>query len=150
MIVILGLIILIVAVVVAVAGVLTNGGSAHQLTDGFSVFGYHVTGSTGTLFLYGLVVGALAVFGLSLLVGAVRRPSRRSRTSRSPHGEHGRPVREPTAERDGAAGPRETGRTDTAPARGSDRPHDDRPAAQDGGRRSRWHLLGLGHRSAPQ
>ncbi|MFE3944938.1 hypothetical protein ACFXPV_24255 [Streptomyces sp. NPDC059118] len=148
MIVILGLIILIVAVVVAVAGVVTNGGSAHQLTDGFSVFGYHVTGSTGTLFLYGLVVGAVAVFGLSLLVAAVRRPSRRSRTVRGPRREHGRSDREPTAERDGAAGPRETGRTDTAPARGSGPPHDDRPAAQDGGRRSRWHLLG--HRSAPQ
>ncbi|MFD5188497.1 hypothetical protein ACFWMU_10160 [Streptomyces sp. NPDC058357] len=74
MIVILGLIVLIVAVVVAVAGVVTNGGSAHQLTDGFSVFGYHVTGSTGTLFLYGLVVGALAMFGLSLLVGACPPP----------------------------------------------------------------------------
>jgi hypothetical protein len=24
------------------------------------VFGYHVTGSTGTLFLYGIVVGAIA------------------------------------------------------------------------------------------
>ncbi|MFJ1816115.1 hypothetical protein [Streptomyces sp. NPDC088139] len=148
MIAILGLIILIVAVVVAVAGVVTNGGSAHQLTDSFSVFGYHVTGSTGTLFLYGLVVGALAVFGLSLLMGAVRRSSRRSRTARSPRHERGRTDREPIAERDGATGPHETGRTDTAPVRGSGPRHDDRPAAQDGGRRSRWHLLG--HRSAPQ
>ncbi|MES9552794.1 MULTISPECIES: hypothetical protein [unclassified Streptomyces] len=148
MIAILGLIILIVAVVVAVAGVVTNGGSAHQLTDGFSVFGYHVTGSTGTLFLYGLVVGALAVFGLSLFMGAVRRSSRRSRTARSPRHERGRTDREPIAERDGATGPHETGRTDTAPVRGSGPRHDDRPAAQDGGRRSRWHLLG--HRSAPQ
>ena len=58
MILIVGLIILVAAVIVGVAGVLTNGGGAHALTSGFSVFGYHVTGSTGALFLYGIVVGA--------------------------------------------------------------------------------------------
>src|SRR5665213_3785890 len=52
MIVILGLIILFVAVIVGVAGVLGNAGGGHELTNEFSVFGYHVTGSTGTLFLY--------------------------------------------------------------------------------------------------
>jgi hypothetical protein len=51
MIVIVGLIILIAAVVIGVAGVLGNGGSGHALTHGFAVFGYHVTGSTGALFL---------------------------------------------------------------------------------------------------
>jgi hypothetical protein len=51
MIVIVGLIILLAAVIVGVAGVLGNGGSGHALTHGFSVFGYHVTGSSGTLFL---------------------------------------------------------------------------------------------------
>jgi hypothetical protein len=39
------------------------------------VFGYHVTGSTGTLFPYGIVVGALAAFGLSMLLTASRRGS---------------------------------------------------------------------------
>ena len=82
MIVIFGLIILIAAVIVGVAGVLTNGGSAHALTHGFSVFGYHVTGSTGTLFLYGIVVGALALFGLTLLLAGARRTSRRGRATR--------------------------------------------------------------------
>jgi hypothetical protein len=82
MIVILGLIILVGAVIVGVAGVLTNGGSTHELTHGFSVFGYHVTGSTGTLFLYGIVVGALALFGLSLLLAGVRHTSRRGRAAR--------------------------------------------------------------------
>ena len=57
MIVIVGLVILIAAVIVGVGGVLANGGSGHALTHGFAVFGYHVTGSTGTLFLYGIVVG---------------------------------------------------------------------------------------------
>ncbi|WP_330294841.1 hypothetical protein [Streptomyces sp. NBC_00503] len=44
MLLVLGLILLIAAVVVGVAGVLTNDGAAHQLTGGFSVFDYHVTG----------------------------------------------------------------------------------------------------------
>jgi hypothetical protein len=50
MIIILGLVILVAAVIVGVTGVLTNGGSGHGLAHGFEVFGYHVTGSTGTLF----------------------------------------------------------------------------------------------------
>jgi hypothetical protein len=82
MIVILGLIILVAAVIVGVAGVLSNAGSAHALTHGFAVFGYHVTGSTGTLFLYGIVVGALAMLGLSLLLAGTRRTSRRGRAAR--------------------------------------------------------------------
>ena len=49
--------------------VLANGGHAHAVTH-FAVFGYHVTGSTGTLFLYGIVVGALALAGLSVLLAA--------------------------------------------------------------------------------
>jgi hypothetical protein len=82
MIVIFGLIILIAAVIVGVAGVLTNGGSTHALSHGFAVFGFHVTGSTGTLFLYGIVVGALALFGLSVLLAGARRTSRRGRAAR--------------------------------------------------------------------
>ena len=79
MIIIIGLVILIAAVVAGVAGVLSNSGSGHPLTHHFAVFGYHVTGSDGTLFLYGIVVGALAVFGLSLLLSGARRTSRRGR-----------------------------------------------------------------------
>ena len=45
------------------AGVLTNAGSGHELTHDFAVFGYRVTGSTGTVFLYGIVVGAIALLG---------------------------------------------------------------------------------------
>ncbi|PTR30347.1 hypothetical protein C8K36_102195 [Rhodococcus sp. OK519] len=83
MIVIIGLIILIAAVVVGVAGVLTNGGSEHALTDDFSVFGYHVTGSTGALLLYGIVIGAVGVLGLSLVLAGARRTSRRGRAARN-------------------------------------------------------------------
>ena len=56
MLVVLGLIILMAAVTVGVAGVLGTAGSEHALTDGFSLFGYHVSGSTGTVFLTGIVV----------------------------------------------------------------------------------------------
>ncbi|MFD5147765.1 CsbD family protein [Streptomyces sp. NPDC058401] len=57
MLVILGFILLIAALVVGVAGVVTSGGGAHGLTGGFSVFGYEITGSTGTPFLDGIAVG---------------------------------------------------------------------------------------------
>src|SRR6476469_2209032 len=80
--VIFGLIVLVAALVAGVAGVLGNGGSGHALTHGFAVFGYHVTGSTGTLFLYGIVVGAIALAGLSLLLAGARRTSRRGRVAR--------------------------------------------------------------------
>jgi hypothetical protein len=82
MFIILGLIILVAAVVVGVAGVVTNHGAGHVLTHRFSVFGYHVNGSTGRLFLYGMVVGAVAVLGLSLLLNGARRTSRRGRVAR--------------------------------------------------------------------
>ncbi|MET9855576.1 hypothetical protein ABZY57_21840 [Streptomyces sp. NPDC006450] len=82
MILILGLILLIAALVLAVAGVMANLGSAHELTNDFSVFGYHVTSSTGALFLYGIAVGATAVLGLALVLAAGRRASRRSRLAR--------------------------------------------------------------------
>jgi hypothetical protein len=82
MFVVLGLVVLVAAVVVGVAGVFNNVGSGHALTHGFSVFGYHVTDSTGVLFLYGIVVGAAAVLGLSLLLAGARRTSRRGRAAR--------------------------------------------------------------------
>ena len=82
MIIIFGLIVLVAALVVGVAGVLSNGGSGHALTHEFAVFGYHVTGSTGTLFLSGIVVGAIAVAGLSLLLAGARRTSRRGSDAR--------------------------------------------------------------------
>lgn len=82
MIVILGLIILVAAVIAGAAGVLGNGGTGHALTHPFAVFGYHVTGSTGTLFLDGIVVGAVAILGLSLLLAGARRASRRGSAAR--------------------------------------------------------------------
>ena len=82
MIIIIGLVILIAAVVAGVAGVLSNSRSGHPLTHPFAAFGYHVTGSAGTLFLYGIVAGALALLGLSLPMAGARRTSGRGREAR--------------------------------------------------------------------
>jgi hypothetical protein len=82
MIVIVGLVVLLVAVIVGFIGVLTNAGAAHPLTENFSVFGYNVTGSTGTLFLFGIVVGAVAMLGLSVLLAGARRTAGRGRDAR--------------------------------------------------------------------
>jgi hypothetical protein len=81
MIIILGLIILVAAVVVGAAGVLGNDGGTHGLAHGFSVLGFHVTGS-GTVFLYGIAVGVIALFGLWLLLAGARRTSRRGSAAR--------------------------------------------------------------------
>jgi hypothetical protein len=81
MIIILGLIILVAAVIVGVAGVLGNGGSAHAVGH-FSLLGYHLTGSAGTLFLAGIVVGAAGLLGLTLLLAGARRTSRRGSAAR--------------------------------------------------------------------
>ena len=82
MIVIVGLVVLLAAVIVGFTGVLTNAGAAHPLTENFSVFGYHVTGSTGTLFLFGIVIGAVGMLGLCVLLAGVRRTARRGRDAR--------------------------------------------------------------------
>jgi hypothetical protein len=82
MIVIVGLVVLLAAVIVGFTGVLTNAGPAHPLTENFSVLGYHVTGSTGTLFLFGIVVGAVAMLGLSVLLAGARRNAGRRRDAR--------------------------------------------------------------------
>jgi hypothetical protein len=82
MFVVIGLILLIAAVVVGVAGVLTNADSAHTLTDDFSILGFHAGGSTGTLFLDGIVVGAIGIIGFGLLLAGARRSSRRGHDAR--------------------------------------------------------------------
>ncbi len=82
MIVIVGLVVLLFAVIVGVVGVLNNAGAAHPLTENFSVLGYHVTGSTGTLFLFGIVIGALAMLGMSVLLAGALRTAGRGRDAR--------------------------------------------------------------------
>src|SRR3954468_625014 len=112
MVIVLGLILLIAAVVVGMAGVLANAGSDHALTDGFAVFGYHVTGTTGTLFLYGIVVGAIALLGLSLLLAGAWRPSRRGRAARRGLKQSRRETDAAIAQRDDLVRERETPRAE--------------------------------------
>jgi hypothetical protein len=110
MIVILGLVILLAAVIIGVAGVLGNGGSGHALTHGFSVLGYHVTGSTGTLFLTGIVVGAVTLAGLSLLLAGARRTSRRGSAARRGLRQSRRETAAVSHDRDDLIGQRDTAR----------------------------------------
>jgi Sec-independent protein translocase protein TatA len=143
MIIILGLVIVVAAVIVGVAGVLTNGGSGHGLGHGFAVFGYHVTSSTGTLFLYGIVVGAVGVFGLWLLLTGARRASRRGRAARRGLKESRRETAAVTRERDDLIDQRDTGRADAASALANPEPgaspghspDDDSQLSPDEGRR---------------
>jgi uncharacterized membrane protein YciS (DUF1049 family) len=151
MIIILGLVILVAAVIVGVAGVLGNGGSTHALTHDFAVFGYHVTGSTGTLFLYGIAVGALAVFGLSLLLAAARRTSRRARAARSELKQSRRETAAVSQDRDALIDQRDSARTDTVDDRpvdtpGTAPPNDDGTLDPADTRHGGRHLFG--HRSA--
>ncbi|MGA9675301.1 MAG: hypothetical protein WBR28_08625 [Mycobacterium sp.] len=82
MIVVVGLVVLLFAVIVGFIGVLNNAGPAHPLSENFSVLGYHVTGSTGTLFLFGIVIGALAMLGMSVLLAGAHRTAGRGRDAR--------------------------------------------------------------------
>jgi hypothetical protein len=128
MIVVLGLIILVAAVVVGVAGVLTNSGGGHGLTHGFAVFGYHVTGSTGTLFLYGIVVGAVGLLGLILLLAGARRTSRRGREARRGLSQSRREAAAVSKDRDDLIGQRDTARAETRASQAATPPAGEPPA----------------------
>ncbi|WP_330252601.1 hypothetical protein OG874_42205 [Nocardia sp. NBC_00565] len=78
MIIIIGLVVLIGAVVIGVAGVAANTGEVRTSTSDFGVFDYHFTASAGELFLYGMAIGAIGMLGLSLLLAGVWRSSRRN------------------------------------------------------------------------
>ena len=172
MIVILGLVILVAAVIVGVGGVLGNGGSGHALSHGFALFGYHVTGSTGTLFLYGIVVGAVALFGLSLLLAGARRTSLRGRAARRGLKQSRHETAAVSQDRDDMIDQRDTARAEAASVRRDDAADGDTHADSEvspvvgsaadpadapvvgsaadpaDGRRSKWQLFG--NRSAHQ
>jgi hypothetical protein len=122
MIIILGLVILVAAVIAGVAGVLSNSGSGHALTHGFAVFGYHVTGSTGTLFLYGIVVGVAGLLGLRLLLAGARRTARRGREARRGLKQSRRETAAASQARDDLIDQRDTARAYTASSLGNGTP----------------------------
>ncbi|MDV7355989.1 hypothetical protein R4282_23620 [Rhodococcus oxybenzonivorans] len=143
MIIIFGLVILLAAVIIGLAGVLINSGDAHALTDDFAVFGYHVTGSTGTLFLYGIVVGAVGLLGLSLLLAGARRTSRRGRLARHDLKDSRRETADAYQDRDRLAEQRDVAAAD--PATVDTTAHSPTPRVQRDGRRDWRHPFG--HRS---
>jgi hypothetical protein len=154
MIVILGLIILVAALVVGVAGVLGNGGT-HGLAHGFSVLGFHVTGS-GTVFLYGIAVGIIALFGLWLLLTGARRTSRRGsaarrglRQSRQETAQSRQETAAVSKARDELIGQRDTARAYTASELGNPPPPGDLNPSPEQARRSRPRLFGR-RLAAPQ
>jgi hypothetical protein len=112
------------------------------------VFGYHVTGSTGALFLSGIVVGAVGLAGLSLLLAGARRTSRRGRQARRGLTQSRRETATVTQDRDDLLGQRETARAYTAstldngPAGGDRDPGRDPGADAAVGQRGKWHLFG--------
>jgi hypothetical protein len=160
MIIIIGLVILVVAAIAGIASVLGNAGHGHALTSGFSMLGYHVTGSTGTLFLYGIVIGAVAMLGLALLLGGARRSSRRGIAARRSLRQSRRETTAVSQDRDDLIGQRdEAARAravsppadgtlpDTAPAGTTPGPGPVRPV-QAGTGPGNW-LRGLGSRLRP-
>jgi len=104
------------------------------------VFGYHVTGSDGRLFPYGIVVGAVGVAGLSLLLAGARRTSRRGlRQSRQE-------TAAVTRDRDDLVDQRETARAYTAGTPGKGTPPSEPGPGSDDTRRGRL----FGRRPAPR
>ena len=156
MIIILGLVIPVAAVIAGVAGVLSNSGSGHALTHGFAVFGYHVTGSTGTLFLYGIVVGVAGLLGLSLLLAGARRTARRGREARRGLKQSRRETAAASQARDDLIDQRDTARAYTASSLGNGTPGSLGNGTPGGGHQpdatgSRWNRRHLfGPRPAPQ
>ena len=147
MIIVLGLIVLVAAVAVGVGGVLVNRGADHALGHQFAVFGYHVTGSDGRLFLYGIVVGAIGVAGLSLLLAGARRTSRRGRDARRGLRQSRQETAAVSRDRDDLIDQRETTRAYTASALGDSTPRSDSDPGPDDSRQGRLHLFG--RRPAP-
>ena len=146
MIIILGLIILAAALIAGVAGVLGNGGSAHAVSP-FSIFGYHLTGSAGTLFLAGIVVGAAGLLGLSLLLAGARRTSRRGSAARRGLRQSRRETAAVSQERDDLIDQRDTARAYTASQPGNGTGPRDAPPGPAG---DRWNRLrDLRHWLAP-
>ena len=131
MIIIVGLIILIAALIVGVAGVLGNSGSTHAISH-FSVLGYHLTGSAGTLFLAGIVVGAAGLFGLAILLAGARRTSQRGSAARRGLRRARRETAAASKERDDLLDQRDTARANAASdvTSGTD-PQDSQPVPAD-------------------
>lgn len=70
MVAVVGLLLLLVAVMTGIVGMLDH---AADRDGGIVAIGHHVDGSTGAVVLFGLLITAVAIIGLSVLLGAARR-----------------------------------------------------------------------------
>ncbi|WP_063058042.1 hypothetical protein [Nocardia sienata] len=82
MIIVLGLVIAVAAVAAGVAGVAANTSDVNRLTSDFSVFDYHFAGTTGELFLIGIIVGVVGGLGVGLVSAGAWRSTRRGLETR--------------------------------------------------------------------
>jgi hypothetical protein len=71
--VVLGIVLLLLAGIGVLAGALANSGSDHTIVDGFNILGMSVNGSSGKVFLYGAILGAVAMLGLNVLLAGLGR-----------------------------------------------------------------------------
>ena len=86
----IGLVILAVAGIVALAGGLDNSGSDHVVNN-FSILGLDVNATSGRLFLYGAVLGGVAMLGLNMFLAGVGRGFKNKvKTRRQLKAEHAR------------------------------------------------------------
>lgn len=80
--IILGLVVAVAAVAAGVAGVAANTSEANRLTSDFAVFDYHFAGTTGELFLIGIIVGLVGGLGVGLVAAGAWRSTRKSLVTR--------------------------------------------------------------------
>ncbi|MGV9414015.1 hypothetical protein ACWDOP_29290 [Nocardia sp. NPDC003693] len=79
---IIGLIALLGAVAIGVAGIQANSGENHMLPNGFTVFDHAYGGSAGLLFAYGILIGAVGTCGLIMMLAGLWTTSRRGAVAR--------------------------------------------------------------------
>ncbi|MFE6861386.1 hypothetical protein [Nocardia sp. NPDC057668] len=79
---IIGLIALLGAVAIGVAGIQANSGEDHVLANGFTVFDHAYGGSSGLLFAYGILIGAVGTCGLIMMLAGLWTTSRRGAIAR--------------------------------------------------------------------
>lgn len=68
----IGLVLLVIAALIALVTGLGNSGSDHALTN-FSAFGIDIDASSGRVYIYGVAVGAVGMLGLNMFLAGIGR-----------------------------------------------------------------------------
>lgn len=95
----IGFLIVVAAIVVTSVTGLANSGSDHIVND-FTIMGWTVEGSSGRIFIYGVIVGAMGALGLALMFNAVGRALGARRANRKALKEERSRAQEAQEERD--------------------------------------------------